>query len=708
VVSVSALNDRAIITEGKASPPLVFSGGLDPSGADWATPIAVLLTRDSGVTWIDISDSVLDSDADSTLDIGGLTPEDGSILVCLDTRIATGLFLDLTTPGPTSNPIIVESLGEDWGPSLNNSDDTNGLTRSGVIAWQSDQEPPQPRIINNIEGYWLRIRCANLTDPRIRLNRILFRAPCQPLSRMGNGVPDTPLGFIYWDESAKSAKDFTIEVQDFNYPTFARLNDGALETPEAMAPEDYLYVGCVSKFRDLEITPHNDYHNSNPAVLNGSYWNGTSWAPVSGLSDGTAEPAGAPFGKRGLISWNVPDDWVPNRPLGSLYPYGYWIRLSVSAALTPKTFISEAAIWPKFDPLKKYGFVITVRDRVILLNRSDSPDRIDISRPLEEYGVCGPDSSSLRIGGAGEITAAIEVFNQGFIAKTDDWYLLNGYSPSTFSLERAETAGQAPINSRVLVAAPHMEADSKNLMGLYYINQRGAWHFAGLKVYRISDQVSWWDQTSSQERLDLNNLGSAFGMYWAARNRIIWAVPMIGASSEQKFNNRLIVYDLGLKAWLPPFAMSVSSLSTFSDPGSDHNPGQVRLLAGDYRGRILELFSAHSLSDAGAPVSGWAETPWVHFGTPHVEKIIRALTLFAKTTAFAPIRVEVFTDGNMDSPRSIEFTRPSAAGVNEFTIDPRPFDLNGRFFKFRISLTAPSTLFGLQATMLGVREWGAI
>ena len=75
--------------------------------------------------------------------------------------------------------------------------------------------------------------------------------------------------------------------------------------------------------------------------------------------------------------------------------------------------------------------------------------------------MCGPDSSSLRIGGAGEITAAVEVFNQGFIAKTDDWYLLNGYSPSTFSLERAETAGQAPINSRVLVAAPHMEADSR-------------------------------------------------------------------------------------------------------------------------------------------------------------------------------------------------------------------------------------------------------
>jgi len=73
-----------------------------------------------------------------------------------------------------------------------------------------------------------------------------------------------------------------------------------------------------------------------------------------------------------------------------------------------------------------------------------------------------------------------------------------------------------------------------------------------------------------------------------------------------------------------------------------------------------------------------------------------------------PIRVEVFTDGVMDVARSMEFTWRPASSANEFTMDPRPFDLNGRFFKFRISLAAPATLFGLQATMLGVREWGAI
>lgn len=510
IISVAALNDRAIITEGSSCPPLVFSGGLDPTGSDWAVPLAVLFTRDNGTNWIDISDSVLDTDPEATAEIGAMAPETCYVAICVDTPIVTGLFFDVSGPDTSGSALTIEAYIQDWVQVPDVTDSASRWSHTGAITWPSTSLT-QMRVtaISNIEGHWIRVRPYSGTTSGFSLNRVLFRSPCQPLSRFGNGSTDTPLGFIYWDESTSSAKDFTIEVQDFSYPSFARLNDAALENPQGMAPGDFIYVGYLTKFQSVEITPHNDYHNSETSTLRGSYWNGTDWVSLSGFFDGSAEPAGTTFGKRGVIRWNTPDDWRPNRPIGSQYSYGYWIRLAVSAGLTPRTFISEAAIWPEYAPLKKYGFAITVRDRIILCNRSDSSDLLDISRPLEEFGFCGPDSASLRIGGAGAITGAVEVFNQGFIAKNDDWYLLNGYSPSTFSVERAEAAGQAPVNNRVLVRAPHMEADSKNLMGLYYINNRGAWHFAGLKVYRISDQVSWWDHTSQGPKLDLNNLGAA-------------------------------------------------------------------------------------------------------------------------------------------------------------------------------------------------------
>ncbi len=66
---MTALNDRVILTEGMASVPLVFAGCLDPSGLDWAAPLAAMFTVDSGENWIDISDSTLDADPESIAEI---------------------------------------------------------------------------------------------------------------------------------------------------------------------------------------------------------------------------------------------------------------------------------------------------------------------------------------------------------------------------------------------------------------------------------------------------------------------------------------------------------------------------------------------------------------------------------------------------------------------------------------------------------------
>ena len=269
-VSVTALNDRAIITEGAACAPLVFSGGLDPTGLDWAVPLAVLLTRDSGESWLDVSDSVLDVDPETTADIGAMSPETCWIAVCLDMPMVTGLFLDVKVPNTSGGGLTIDSYTHDWVPIPDIIDNTDHLDHSDVITWRSTAETTMNvATINNIEGHWLRMRFPAGTTPGCSLNRVLFQGPCQPLSRFGNGVPDTPLGFIYWDESTHSAKDFTIEVQDFNYPSFARLNDASLDNPQGMSPEDFIYIGYLTGFRSVEVTPHNDYHNVAPSQLNG-------------------------------------------------------------------------------------------------------------------------------------------------------------------------------------------------------------------------------------------------------------------------------------------------------------------------------------------------------------------------------------------------------------------------------------------------------
>ena len=74
VVSTATLNDRAIITEGKAAPPLVFAGCTDSSGGDWASPRAVLASYNSGIDWHDITREVCDADPDTWSAIGAASP----------------------------------------------------------------------------------------------------------------------------------------------------------------------------------------------------------------------------------------------------------------------------------------------------------------------------------------------------------------------------------------------------------------------------------------------------------------------------------------------------------------------------------------------------------------------------------------------------------------------------------------------------------
>ena len=709
VASITTLNDRAIITEGLKKPPLVFAGCLDASGKDWAVPRSVLVTRNNGVDWYDITADVCDADTETNANIGNLGSVSGWLAVCLDMSGVTGFRFDMLSGNSRSGELIVEGYSGDWSSGSGWSDGTAGLSRNGIVTHSGGSFSAGYHVENSLPGYWYRFRWPSGTSENTLVQKILFKAPCQNLQVIGEAFADAALGFIYWDESEKSAKDFTLEVNDSSSATYARLNDGLPDNPTGMGSSDAIYIGYPIKFDAVELTPHNDYNNKTAAALSGSYWTGSAWAALSGFSDGTQEPSGKCLGKKGKIVWRPPTDWNLNRPVSAQFPQGYWIRLKVSSNLTPKTYISEAGIWPIPIPLKKHKIALTVRDRLVLCRSHEGPERILISRPGEPHGLTGTHSPSLGLGGQGEIVAAIEAFNQGFLAKTDDWYLLNSSSDGGVSVERTEAAGQAPINNLVVMRAPHTEPDMKNLMGLYYINAAGAWYFSGTKLYHISQDVSWWNPASDMPRLDLDNLFKACGVYLPEKNQLIWSVPMIVTGTAQTLNNRLIVYDLALKTWLPPFTIAVGAITS----AHSHNAaapgkiGQVTLYGGDYQGRIIRLFAPGQSTDLGQDIEAWVETGWLHFGSPEYIKIVRAVSVFGKTPG-TPVDIKVFKDGDMESPIVVQCGDLSCPDNRLFRSTQAPVNITGRFFKFRIAFSGPSDIYGLQVGASVVREWGPL
>ena len=268
------------------------------------------------------------------------------VAVCADMPMVKGFRFEIQSGVSVGSSMIVEGFSGAWSTGQGWQDNTAALTYTGGVIYSGSAFAAVHHSQNSIPGYWFRFRFTSGLSSQTALTRVLFSAPCQPLTTIGDSVPERPICFIYWDDSEKSAKDFTSEVIDNSYPSFARLNDGSLENPVGMGVSDAIYVGFPSKFTSVQLTPHNDYRNRNTAFLTGEYWNGIQWATLPGFQDNTQEPSGKCLGKKGEASWTIPADWRQNRSISAQFPHGYWIRLKVSAAITAKTFLSEASITP--------------------------------------------------------------------------------------------------------------------------------------------------------------------------------------------------------------------------------------------------------------------------------------------------------------------------------------------------------------------------
>lgn len=118
------------------------------------------------------------------------------------------------------------------------------------------------------------------------------------------------------------------------------------------------YIGSHVPFRGLAVVMSGSV-NAVVSTLTVEFWNGSAWTAVAGKSDGTAA-GGATLAQNGNITFTVPTTWsadyfanVVQTPFaaqpaqrGAAFPHSvrknYWLRLTVSAALTASTTIAQA------------------------------------------------------------------------------------------------------------------------------------------------------------------------------------------------------------------------------------------------------------------------------------------------------------------------------------------------------------------------------
>lgn len=96
--------------------------------------------------------------------------------------------------------------------------------------------------------------------------------------------------------------------------------------------DDIMYVGCGVKFARVQYakTVVQNYGAGTGALI-AKYWNGTAWATLEGVVDGTAS-GGACFAQAGYISFKIPRNWASNASsnVPSLTASRYYISLQTT------------------------------------------------------------------------------------------------------------------------------------------------------------------------------------------------------------------------------------------------------------------------------------------------------------------------------------------------------------------------------------------
>jgi len=132
--------------------------------------------------------------------------------------------------------------------------------------------------------------------------------------------------------------DYSAVVNDNSAATEAVLD--ALDT---VANGDWLVAGSPSgRFTRLPVDMDAANVNANASVLTVEYWNGAAWVAVANMVDGTTVAAGKTMSGDGQITWTDPGvGWVQSAINGIT---AYWVRLSVSAALSANVKMEELDI----------------------------------------------------------------------------------------------------------------------------------------------------------------------------------------------------------------------------------------------------------------------------------------------------------------------------------------------------------------------------
>jgi len=170
------------------------------------------------------------------------------------------------------------------------------------------------------------------------------------------------------------------------------------------------------------------------------------------------------------------------------------------------------------------------------------------------------------------------------------------------------------------------------------------------------------------------------------------------------------VFDLKTGTWQVPWNIAVDSLCTAYEYNANAPGylGQRILLGGDSGGNVYQLFDPSATTDAGTTIDCRAETGWLTFDAPYMEKTIRWMRIHA-ITEDTSIDMKVYKNGDMSLGTGWSKSWTSVAGLDswvEFDFDhDQSLVMKARSFKFVLEWSKPTQIYMIDFDVYPKREW---
>lgn len=526
---------------------LIFANGVDKhqiyTGS--ATPVAGFIKYDGSeappaipTIGIDYTENVIDSNDGTVAVLDSINTLANYECVFIRTDVpATGFTFTVSAANGNSSTMTVAYYNGSWTSVSGGSDGTATagatLAKTGTYSFTRPTDSIQSYMYG-LCGYWYRVTFSAQLGSEVEISECTYSSEWQAIENV-------------WDSVAVDAIEAQVFINaDSAYSTYPSV----AVTVSELTSSDKVYFSSYNMIEGIYVDVGSIPSTTGSVSITIYYWNGSAWATVGSVTDGTNGLTNS-----GWIKFPRKSD-AQQRELNNNLYYAYWYYMVVSDTLSEGVSISIQTM-PFFD-ITEFGLGYSCcawknrcvysfnRDHYIYVSAAEKPQSLN-----------GSDFAILEAGDGrkNRVVAMRKFFSELMVWQEEKGQdggcltLFEGYSPQTFGkVLLSNKIGTLNSKSVAIVDASYVstKTDEVGATVAFWLSHYGVFRCEGTYISRISDPIqNYFDPT--QDECIRNGYEDQMWLEYDSAHNVIRIGLVSGTSSTTP--NVFPVYDVLDGTW---------------------------------------------------------------------------------------------------------------------------------------------------------------